>query len=165
MHGYFDADPQSQDNARVLSEIAQFAPHLLMVGMGMPRQEYWIHQNFARLYANVILPSGAAMDYVAGAAYIPPRWSGRVGLEWAFRLAAEPKRLWRRYLLEPWYVVGIVMRDIIKKLVSTSFVREIGWPSLPQKSVLPEAGRGGVLQEQSAKWADSDQAGADDRSV
>jgi N-acetylglucosaminyldiphosphoundecaprenol N-acetyl-beta-D-mannosaminyltransferase len=164
-HGYFDADPQSQDNARVLSAIAQFAPHMLMVGMGMPRQEYWIHENFARLCANVILPSGAAMDYVAGAAYIPPRWSGRVGLEWVFRLAAEPKRLWRRYLLEPWSVVGIVVRDLIKNLVSTSSVREMGWSSLPQQSDLPDAGRGGALQEQGAKWVDSGQPGADDPSV
>ncbi len=131
----------------------------------MPRQEYWIHQNFARLCANVILPSGAAMDYVAGAAYIPPRWSGRVGLEWVFRLAAEPKRLWRRYLLEPWSVVGIVVRDLIKNLVSTSSVREMGWSSLPQESVLPDAKRGGALQEQGANWADSGQPGADDSSV
>jgi N-acetylglucosaminyldiphosphoundecaprenol N-acetyl-beta-D-mannosaminyltransferase len=114
-HGYFDSDPRSQDNANVLKAIADYDPHLLMVGMGMPRQEYWIHENFPRLRANVILPSGAAMDYVAGAVYTPPRWSGRAGLEWAFRLAAEPKRLWRRYLLEPWSVLGVVARELVRE--------------------------------------------------
>lgn len=123
MHGYFDAAPRSQDNARVLNVIAEYKPHLLMVGMGMPRQEYWIHENFARLRANVILPSGAAMDYIAGAAHTPPRWSGRLGLEWAFRLGAEPNRLWRRYLLEPWSVLGIVARDFIRK--------RLGFPAMP----------------------------------
>jgi N-acetylglucosaminyldiphosphoundecaprenol N-acetyl-beta-D-mannosaminyltransferase len=113
MHGYFDAAPSSRENARVLNAIAEYKPHVLMVGMGMPRQEYWIHENFARLHANVILPCGAAIDYVAGAAYTPPRWAGRVGLEWAFRLAAEPRRLWRRYLLEPWSVLGVVVKDFM----------------------------------------------------
>ena len=115
MHGYFDVDPQGQENNEVLNAIAEYKPQLLMVGMGMPRQEFWIHDNIERLRANVILPSGAAIDYVAGAAYTPPRWAGRTGLEWAFRLAAEPNRLWRRYLLEPWSVLQIVAQDLLAR--------------------------------------------------
>src|SRR2546429_3990570 len=52
------------------------------------------------IQANVILNSGAAMDYVAGEIPTPPRWSGQIGAEWLFRLASDPCRLWRRYLLE-----------------------------------------------------------------
>jgi N-acetylglucosaminyldiphosphoundecaprenol N-acetyl-beta-D-mannosaminyltransferase len=44
-------------------------------------------------------PAGATIDYVAGVIPAPPRWAGRVGLEWTFRLIAEPRRLWRRYLI------------------------------------------------------------------
>lgn len=126
MHGYFNVDPHSQENNDVLNAIEAYKPHLLMVGMGMPRQEYWIHDNFERLCANVILPSGAAIDYVAGAVYTPPRWAGMAGLEWAFRLGAEPKRLWRRYLLEPWSLLGIVAHDIIARRLHIRITSPLG---------------------------------------
>lgn len=111
-HGYFDMDRDGSENKSVLRQIADFQPHLLMVGMGMPRQERWIEANFDAIQANVILAAGAALDYVAGVIPTPPRWSGRMGLEWAFRLAAEPRRLAGRYLLEPWTLVRIILRNL-----------------------------------------------------
>jgi N-acetylglucosaminyldiphosphoundecaprenol N-acetyl-beta-D-mannosaminyltransferase len=108
--GYFDARAGCQDNESVLQVIEAYQPHLLFVGMGMPRQEFWILASRERLSANVVLPVGAVMDYFAGAVRTPPRWAGRVGLEWAFRLAAEPHRLWRRYLLEPLLLTGILLK-------------------------------------------------------
>jgi len=114
MHGYFSTKKESGDNRRVLESIREYSPHILMVGMGMPRQELWIHQNRESLSANVILPCGAAMDYVAGAVPMPPRWAGRVGLEWAFRLFNEPRRLWQRYLVEPWFLARVVLQELIK---------------------------------------------------
>jgi N-acetylglucosaminyldiphosphoundecaprenol N-acetyl-beta-D-mannosaminyltransferase len=103
-HGYFDAQPNSADNQAILAAIADYRPHVLMVGMSMPRQEHWILENLEQISAHVILPSGAAIDYVAGAVPTPPRWAGRLGLEWLFRLIAEPRRLWQRYLLEPLFL-------------------------------------------------------------
>ena len=91
-----------------------------MVGMGMPRQELWIHDNFDHLSTTVILPAGAAIDYIAGVVPTPPRWMGKVGLEWTFRLAAEPKRLRHRYLLEPWSVLGLLALDFIHKFFGIS---------------------------------------------
>ncbi|HTC41444.1 MAG TPA: WecB/TagA/CpsF family glycosyltransferase [Candidatus Acidoferrales bacterium] len=109
--GYFNTHSGSAENESVLQAIADYQPHLLLVGMGMPRQELWIHENRSNLCANVILPAGAAMDYVAGAVRTPPRWAGRMGLEWAFRLLAEPRRLWHRYLLEPLFLAGILTKE------------------------------------------------------
>jgi N-acetylglucosaminyldiphosphoundecaprenol N-acetyl-beta-D-mannosaminyltransferase len=109
--GFFNTDVRSSENTAVLEQIAAFRPHLLMVGMGMPRQERWIETNFDRIHANVMLASGAALDYVAGAIPTPPRWTGRLGLEWAFRLASEPKRLSSRYLVEPWSVLKWILED------------------------------------------------------
>jgi N-acetylglucosaminyldiphosphoundecaprenol N-acetyl-beta-D-mannosaminyltransferase len=111
-HGYFDMDPEGSENKNVLQQIADFQPHLLMVGMGMPRQELWIEANFDAIQANVILGTGAVLDYVAGVIPTPPRWSGPLGLEWAFRLASEPRRLARRYLIEPWTLVSIILRNL-----------------------------------------------------
>lgn len=110
--GYFDARYGSSENEAMLERINAYAPALLMVGMGMPRQELWTHENFPRLKADVILSSvGAAFDYVAGAVPTPPRWSGRLGLEWAFRLANNPARLFSRYFVEPWYILLLLVLD------------------------------------------------------
>ncbi|MBC1281302.1 WecB/TagA/CpsF family glycosyltransferase [Nostoc sp. UCD121] len=111
-HGYIDMDKDSEENLATLAAINAYKPHVLMVGMGMPRQEHWISENLEYIYANTILTSGACMDYVAGVVPTPPRWMGRVGLEWLYRLLSEPKRLWRRYLLEPWFVATLFLREI-----------------------------------------------------
>jgi N-acetylglucosaminyldiphosphoundecaprenol N-acetyl-beta-D-mannosaminyltransferase len=107
-HGYFDVSSGSDENRLLLSSLREYRPNLLMVGMGMPRQEHWVLDNLEEIDAHAILVSGAAMDYVAGAVRTPPRWAGRIGLEWLFRLCHEPRRLWRRYLIEPWFVLAML---------------------------------------------------------
>jgi len=111
-NGYFDADPSSSDNKAVLADIAAFAPHILFVGMGMPRQETWIVANRASLPACAVFSVGAAFDYEAGVQKAAPRWMGRAGFEWLFRLVHDPVRLWRRYCWEPWFMIGPALKDI-----------------------------------------------------
>lgn len=113
MHGYFDMTRDCADNQRVLEKIKSYKPDVLMVGMGMPRQEYWVLENQKCLRANVVLTSGACMDYVAKIISTPPRWMGQMGLEWLYRLICEPKRLWRRYLVEPWFVLKLIIKEFI----------------------------------------------------
>jgi len=110
-HGYFNAQFDSEPNKQVLAIIRDYRPHILFVGMGMPRQEQWIQENRSEIEANVILTSGATLDYIAGAKRMAPRWMGAIGLEWAFRLATEPRRLAHRYLVEPWGLVRAVVRN------------------------------------------------------
>lgn len=113
-HGFFDARPGSSENAAVLDRITVFQPHILFVGMGMPRQELWIAENFERLPDCVILSVGAAFDYEAGVQSAAPRWMGRAGVEWAYRLLHDPKRLFVRYCVEPWTLLPLALRDILK---------------------------------------------------
>lgn len=109
--GYFDmAGP---GNAALLDQIAAFAPDILFVGMGMPRQEHWILANWERLPKCVVFPIGAAFDYEAGVVPTPPRWAGRLGLEWLARFLAEPGRLFHRYFIEPWALLPAMVRDVI----------------------------------------------------
>ena len=110
-HGFFDASPGHPDNEALLDAITRFQPQVLLVGMSMPRQERWILENLDRLPANVIYTCGACFEYVAGVLPTPPRWAGMAGLEWAFRLAAEPRKLWRRYLVEPWFLLRLYVRE------------------------------------------------------
>lgn len=111
-HGYFDATPGSADNAAVLAEINDFAPHILFVGMGMPRQEQWIVRHRQALPPCAIFSVGAAFDYEAGVQKAAPRWMGRAGLEWLFRLVHDPIRLWRRYCYEPWFMIAPALKDV-----------------------------------------------------
>lgn len=117
-HGYFNPDPASIEAQAVIARIESWRPHLLITGMGMPRQEHWIVDHKDKLSANVILNGGAALDYFAGAIYTPPRWAGRCGLEWLFRLMAEPRRLWSRYLVEPWFITYKLLVEIASKRLS-----------------------------------------------
>ncbi len=110
-HGYFDVQPNSAENQAVLAEINAYCPDVVIVGMGMPRQEHWVLDNYQKISTHVILNSGAMMDYAVGEIPTPPRWAGRLGLEWLFRLFAEPSRLWHRYLVEPWFVLKVFLAE------------------------------------------------------
>ncbi len=113
-NGYFDV--HGTDNDELLERMRSFSPDLVMVGMGMPRQEHWIYDNADRLGPAVFLPCGATIDYVAGAVPTPPRWAGRYGMEWLYRLIAEPRRLWRRYLVEPWSVSFLIAQHYARRV-------------------------------------------------
>lgn len=110
-HGFFDASPESEENRKLLERINAYGPNVLVVGMGMPRQEHWILDNMDRIESGVILHAGAYMDFVSGVATTPPRWMGPLYLEWLYRLYNEPRRLWRRYLLEPWFVLWLILKE------------------------------------------------------
>lgn len=112
-HGYFDARPGSEENKRVIELIEAFDTDILIVGMGMPRQEHWILDNLDRIRASAILTSGACMDYYAGVVSTPPRWMGKVGLEWFYRFMGNPRRFARRYFVEPWVVPPLFVRDLV----------------------------------------------------
>lgn len=111
-NGYFDTNKESAENREVVEKINRFDPDILMVGMGMPRQEIWISENLKDLQAHVILPVGALMDYISGVVPTPPRWMGRAGLEWLFRLFQNPVKFSGRYLVEPWYLIPHLLGDI-----------------------------------------------------
>ena len=98
-HGFFDMDPASPANRAVLDDIAAARPDVLLLNMGMPLQERWLSDNWARLDVPVVITAGALIDHVAGHVRRPPQWVADAGLEWAVRLAIEPRRLWRRYVL------------------------------------------------------------------
>jgi len=98
-HGFFAKSGEESDE--VIARINEFGADILFVGMGMPIQEMWVAENSSKINASAILTSGATLDYVTGAAYRPPAWVGRFGLYGIFRMFSDPKRLWRRYLIEP----------------------------------------------------------------
>jgi N-acetylglucosaminyldiphosphoundecaprenol N-acetyl-beta-D-mannosaminyltransferase len=111
-NGYFDAAPQSEASQALRANIQTFDPDIILVGMGMPRQEQWIADNRDLLSRGVIFPTGAAFDYEAGVQTAAPRWMGRMGLEWLFRLISQPLRLGERYVIEPWFLLPAMWDDL-----------------------------------------------------
>lgn len=79
---------------------------LLLVGLGMPLQEAWVARHRRLLNFDIVMTTGGFIDYFSGEKRLPPRFLGRFGLEWFFRLCDEPRRLSFRYLVEPWAVVA-----------------------------------------------------------
>lgn len=86
-------------------------PDIVWVGLSTPKQERWMSRFRGILDAPVLIGVGAAFDMHTGRVPQAPRWVGRLGLEWAFRLSVEPKRLWRRYLGSiPAFMIQIARR-------------------------------------------------------
>lgn len=93
-HGFFDAN----NGGDVIGHINNSGANVLLVGMGVPKQEKWIAQNKNILKPSVLWGVGALLDYYAGYTKRAPIWMRKIGLEWLFRLLVEPKRLWKRYI-------------------------------------------------------------------
>lgn len=81
----------------LVEQINEARPDVVWVGLGAPKQERWMAQHRAQLSAPALIGVGAVFDFLAGDKPIAPLWLQRVGMEWMFRLAMEPRRLWKRY--------------------------------------------------------------------
>lgn len=112
-HGYFDLRDDSTESLAVIDAINTNDSKLVLVGFGAPKQEAWIAAHRDRIDAPAVLACGACMEYIAGEVRTPPRWLGKVGLEWAFRLLENPKRFAFRYAVEPLLLGGILMRNAL----------------------------------------------------
>ena len=106
----FRALTADEDDALV-RQINDSAADIVWVGLSTPKQERWMHAHVARLAAPALIGVGAAFDFHAGMKRQAPRWMQRSGMEWLFRLATEPRRLWRRYLRNnPEFVVRVLVQ-------------------------------------------------------
>jgi N-acetylglucosaminyldiphosphoundecaprenol N-acetyl-beta-D-mannosaminyltransferase len=105
----FESSPE--ENARILAAVAAARPDLLILGLGAPKQEIWIHQHQGQLEAKVALCAGATIDFLAGHRRRSPVWMRQAGLEWVHRVWSEPRRLASRYARDAWFFPQIVWRE------------------------------------------------------
>ena len=87
-----------EEEEDVVRRINDARPDIVWVGLSAPKQERWMARMRNRLDASVLIGVGAAFDFHAGNTRQAPPWIQQAGLEWAFRLIVEPRRLWRRYV-------------------------------------------------------------------
>lgn len=94
----------------IIQQINQSSANVLVIGVGSPKQEKWIVKYRSSLpNIKVFLPIGATIDFEAGNKVRSPSWMSNIGLEWLYRLISEPKRLWKRYLVDsmPFFIYTI----------------------------------------------------------
>ena len=110
--GYFGPD---EAPARA-EAVAASGAKVLLVGMGVPRQERFLEEQWDKLGVNVAVPVGGSFDVVAGIVPRAPEWMQSAGMEWFFRMAQEPRRLWRRYLTTNTQFIGLLGKEFGRKL-------------------------------------------------
>lgn len=100
----------NEDQA-VVDMINAANPDVVWVGLGCPKQDFWMAQHRERLHAPILIGVGAAFDFLSGQKQQAPRWMQQHGLEWLYRLVHEPRRLWRRYVIyNPLFIFLVLLQ-------------------------------------------------------
>jgi N-acetylglucosaminyldiphosphoundecaprenol N-acetyl-beta-D-mannosaminyltransferase len=104
-------DRNEAENEAIFARVATAQPDVLIVGLGAPKQELWVHKHRERLTAKVALCVGATIDFLAGERHRAPLWMQDAGLEWLYRVASEPKRLAARYARDAFIFPRLFARE------------------------------------------------------
>ena len=108
----FESNPA--ELALINSKIKKAAPHILFVGLGAPKQEYWIYNNYQQLGIPISVGIGVSFEMVADMVKRAPVWMQKRGLEWFFRLIVEPRRLWQRYIIgNPLFILLVLKQRLV----------------------------------------------------
>ena len=102
----------TEEDDEVVRRLNDAGADIVWVGLSTPKQEYWMAEHLDRIDAPVMIGVGAAFDFHSGLKRQAPVWMQQGGLEWAFRLAMEPRRLWKRYLRNNPAFVWLAMQEV-----------------------------------------------------
>lgn len=112
----FGFEQDDRESARIISIVKEASPDVLFVGLTSPKDQKWLFRYREALQVPISMGVGASFDYLAGRLRRAPQWMQRCGLEWTYRLAQEPHRLWRRYLVEnPPFVYYVLRERLLSK--------------------------------------------------
>jgi N-acetylglucosaminyldiphosphoundecaprenol N-acetyl-beta-D-mannosaminyltransferase len=103
-----------EEDAADIEKINRSGAHIVLVGRGCPRQEKWVSDHLGKINA-ALMAVGAAFDFHAGNIKLAPKWMQDNGLEWFYRLAQEPQRLWKRYLFTNSHFIYLFFKQILLK--------------------------------------------------
>lgn len=108
----FGFESDATASAQILTTITNYAPTHLFFGVGSPKSEIWVDKYRQVLGSLYILPLGAALEFHTGQKTRAPRLARRLGLEGVWRLLSEPRRLWRRYMIDSWTFLAAIREDL-----------------------------------------------------
>jgi N-acetylglucosaminyldiphosphoundecaprenol N-acetyl-beta-D-mannosaminyltransferase len=113
--GYRNGYCDESEDAAVAQAIRDARPDVLFVAISSPRKEYFLGRHGRGLGVPFVMGVGGSIDVVAGLTRRAPAWVQRLGLEWAFRLVQEPRRLFRRYLVTNARFLALVLRQVMRR--------------------------------------------------
>lgn len=142
-----------EEDRAAVQRIRDSGARIVFVGIGAPKQERWILEHRASLPGVVMLGVGAAFDFHAGRIRQAPPWMQRAGLEWFFRLMMEPKRLWKRYMLNPLFLAMWALELAGIRIVKPPAARKFAVDSPEAAAGAPAAGRAVERKDHSAGLA------------
>ena len=105
-----------EEDSKICEIINSSKADIVWVGLGAPKQEYWMHNHKDKLNVSMMIGVGAAFDFLSGNKKEAPFWMQKVGLEWFWRLMKEPKRLWKRYLIGNTMLIYWLIREKLSML-------------------------------------------------
>jgi len=104
-----------EEEERVCADIRDSGANIIWIGLGCPKQELWVKQHIHKLPPAIHLPVGQAFDILAGTQRRAPKWVRESGFEWLYRLMAEPKRLWKRYVFRNTAFTWLLLRLVFQR--------------------------------------------------
>jgi len=107
-----------QENAQIVETINRSRPDVLWVALGLPKQERWIYEHLDRLRVPVAVAVGAAFGFFSRRVRRAPEWMGNYGLEWLWRLATEPRKVWRRDIIDGPRFLAVALRETLRARAS-----------------------------------------------
>ncbi len=107
------------EGIRMIEAVNRSGADILFIGLGSPKQERWIYYYRKQLQVPVVIGVGASFDLMAGRITTPPKWVTDAGFEWVYRLAAEPRRLWRRYTVEMVKLAPLLVKAFLNQRMGT----------------------------------------------
>jgi len=120
------------DDQEVVDRINQARAQIVWVGLSTPKQDFWMRDHAGRIEGATLIGVGAAFDFQSGAIARAPQWMQKSGLEWFYRLASEPRRLWRRYFVAvPLFLTGVAREQIELYLARKFSPRNVSVPRSP----------------------------------
>jgi N-acetylglucosaminyldiphosphoundecaprenol N-acetyl-beta-D-mannosaminyltransferase len=108
-------DQDATQNQEAVQRVRATQADICFVALGSPKQEIWLLHNTSALGVPLAVGIGASLDFAAGRVRRAPLWVQRIGCEWIWRLVREPRRLWRRYLVEDSYFFILLFKELVRR--------------------------------------------------
>jgi N-acetylglucosaminyldiphosphoundecaprenol N-acetyl-beta-D-mannosaminyltransferase len=138
----FGFEKNEEECQQLVEMINRSGATVLAVGVGAPKQEKWICKYRDQLTPQIFLAVGATIDFEAGTIQRAPKWISKIGMEWLFRIACDPKRLWKRYIMDDLPFFGLLLQQrlgwydppVFKTTISVGRSRPFTLPPAPSPS-------------------------------
>ena len=108
-------ETQRREEEALCRQITDANTDILLVGLGCPKQEYFVHRNADKLKGMAAIGLGGTFNFICGHISRAPKWMQRLGMEWIYRILQEPKRLFMRYFIDAFYLAAYILREPFRR--------------------------------------------------